>query len=153
MTFFFFNAFYSSVPSATVLRVKPPADVYQSTAKRHHPNTKTCSNSFEKFWAMTSTRYWGAMAMCRWSLLLTPLVVWEMRSNRQKGLLRPLQLIQGKPLSSIFCHHTETHVSPNSDQQQSSPNDIHTLLRDKLWESIKWSPKRKCHDLLSNSLN
>ena len=66
MTFFFsFNAFYSSVRSATVQRVKPPADVYQSTAKRNHPNTKTCSNSFAKFWAMTSTRYWGAMAMCR----------------------------------------------------------------------------------------
>lgn len=65
MTFFFsFNAFYSSVRSATVLRVKPPADAYQSTAKRHHPNTKTCSNSFAKFWAMTSTPYWGAMAMC-----------------------------------------------------------------------------------------
>ena len=65
MTFFLFDAFYSFAPSATVPKVEPPADVYQSTAKRHHPNTKTCSNSFAKFWAMTSTPYWGAMAMCR----------------------------------------------------------------------------------------
>ena len=43
-------------------------------------------------------------------------------------------------------------LSPNSDQQQFSPNDIHTLSRDKVMR-IKWSPKRKCHDLLSISLN
>ena len=30
---------------------------------------------------------------------------------------------------------------------------IHTLKRDKLWESIKWSPKRKYFDLWTNSLN
>ena len=44
-------------------------------------------------------------------------------------------------------------LSPNSDQDQFSPNNIHTLSRDKLWELIKWSHKRKCLDLLSNSLN
>ena len=44
-------------------------------------------------------------------------------------------------------------VSPNSDQDLFSPNNVHTLSRDKLWELIKWSPKRKCFDLLSNSLN
>ena len=42
---------------------------------------------------------------------------------------------------------------PNSDQDPISPNNIHTLSRDKLWELIKWSPKRKRLDLLSNSLN
>ena len=44
-------------------------------------------------------------------------------------------------------------LSPNSDQDQFSPNNIHTLSRNKLWELIKWSPKRKCLDLSSNSLN
>ena len=44
-------------------------------------------------------------------------------------------------------------LSPNSDQDQISPNKIHTLSRGKLWEFIKWSHKRKCLDLLSNSLN
>ena len=45
--------------------------------------------------------------------------------------------------------------SPNTDQDQISPNNIHTLSRDKFWELIKWSHKRKCLalDLLSNSLN
>ena len=32
-------------------------------------------------------------------------------------------------------------LSPNSAQNQFSPNDIHTLSTDKLWELIKWSPK------------
>ena len=44
-------------------------------------------------------------------------------------------------------------LSPNSDQDQFSPSNIHTLSRDKLWELIKWSPERKCPDLSSNSLN
>ena len=44
-------------------------------------------------------------------------------------------------------------LSPNSDQDQFSPNNIHTLSRDKLWELIKWSPERKCPDLSSNFLN
>ena len=44
-------------------------------------------------------------------------------------------------------------LSPNSDQDQISPNNIDTLSRDKLWEFIKGSHKRKCLDLLSNSLN
>ena len=44
-------------------------------------------------------------------------------------------------------------LSPNSDQDQISPNNIHTLSRDKLWELIIWSPQGKCFDLLSNSLN
>ena len=44
-------------------------------------------------------------------------------------------------------------LSPSSDQHQISPNNIHTLSRDKLWELIKWSHKRKCLDLLSNSLH
>ena len=44
-------------------------------------------------------------------------------------------------------------LSANSDQDQFSPNNIHTPSTDKLWELIKWSPKKKCLDLLSNSLN
>ena len=32
-------------------------------------------------------------------------------------------------------------VSANSDQDQFSPNNIHTLSTDKFWELIKWSPK------------
>ena len=32
-------------------------------------------------------------------------------------------------------------LSPNSAQNQFSPNDIHTLSTDKLWELIKRSPK------------
>ena len=31
--------------------------------------------------------------------------------------------------------------SPISDQDQFSPNNIHTLSTDKLWELLKWSPK------------
>ena len=46
-----------------------------------------------------------------------------------------------------------TLLSPNSDQDQISLSNIHTLSRDKLWELIKWSLKRKCLDLLPNSLN
>ena len=44
-------------------------------------------------------------------------------------------------------------VSANSDQDQFSPNNIHTLSTGKFWELTKWSPKWKCLDLLSNSLN
>ena len=53
----------------------------------------------------------------------------------------------------LFFTLTFNPLSSNSDQQQFSPNDILTLSREKLWELIKWSPKRKCHDLLSDSLN
>ena len=45
-----------------------------------------------------------------------------------------------------------TLLSPDSDQDQISLSNIHTLSRDKLWELIKWSLKRKCLDLLPNSL-
>ena len=44
-------------------------------------------------------------------------------------------------------------LSPNSDKDQFSPNNIHTLSRDKLWELTKWSPERKYLDLSSNSLH
>ena len=43
-------------------------------------------------------------------------------------------------------------LTPNSDHHQFSPNNIHMLPRKWLWELIKWSLKRKCFDLLSNSL-
>ena len=53
--------------------------------------------------------------------------------------------------------HTEcrpfNRSSPNCDQHRFSPNAIHTLSEKKLWELIKWSPKRKWFDLWSNSLN
>ena len=32
-------------------------------------------------------------------------------------------------------------VSANSDQDQFSPNNIHTLSTGKFWELTKWSPK------------
>ena len=45
-------------------------------------------------------------------------------------------------------------LSPNSDQQQFSPNDIHTLSIDKFMKTNKMITKEKiCFDLLSNSLN
>ena len=44
-------------------------------------------------------------------------------------------------------------LSPKSDQDQISLSNIHTMSRDKFWELIKWSLKRKCLDLLSNSQN
>ena len=44
-------------------------------------------------------------------------------------------------------------LSPSSDQHHFSPNNIHRLSRDRLWELIKWSVERNCLDLLSNSLN
>ena len=46
-------------------------------------------------------------------------------------------------------HHYINPLSPKSDKDQVSLNNIHTLLR----ELIKWSTKRKCLDLLSNSHN
>ena len=60
------------------------------------------------------------------------------------------KLFTVKPL--LYGHQLNP-LSPSSDQDQISPNNIHTLSRDKLWELIKWSHKRKCLDLLSNSLN
>ena len=53
------------------------------------------------------------------------------------------------PEDSLNIFHCS--LSPNDDQDQFSPNNIHTLSRDKLWELIKWSLKRKYLDLLSNS--
>ena len=47
-------------------------------------------------------------------------------------------------------HEQFNPLSPNSDQDQFSPNNNpYTVNR----ELIKWSPKKKCLDLLSNSLN
>ena len=58
----------------------------------------------------------------------------------------------------VSCHKklyslTFNPLSPNSDQDQFSANNIHTLSTDKLWQLIKWSTMRKYFDLLSNSLN
>ena len=44
-------------------------------------------------------------------------------------------------------------LSPNSDQHQFSPNDIHTMSREKSRRINKMITKRKIFDLLSNSLN
>ena len=44
-------------------------------------------------------------------------------------------------------------LSPNSDQHQFSPNDIHTMSRAKSRRINKMITKRKIFDLLSNSLN
>ena len=41
-------------------------------------------------------------------------------------------------------------LTPNSDQQQFSPNNPHTLPRDKVIKQRL--PKRKCLDLILNSL-
>ena len=44
-------------------------------------------------------------------------------------------------------------LSPNTDQRQFSPYDIHAMSRDQAMRINKRSPKGKCLDLLSNSLN
>ena len=45
-------------------------------------------------------------------------------------------------------------LSPDSDQHQFSPNNIHLLPRENwLSELIKCPPREKCFDLLSKSLN
>ena len=44
-------------------------------------------------------------------------------------------------------------LSPDSDQDQFSPNNIHMLPREIVMRVNKWSPKRKCFDILPNSLN
>ena len=45
-------------------------------------------------------------------------------------------------------------LSTNGDQDQFSPNDIHTLSRDKVLRINEMiTKKKKCFDLLSNSLN
>ena len=43
-------------------------------------------------------------------------------------------------------------LSPNSDQHQFYPNDIHTLLRTKSMRINKLTTKRSIFDLLLNSL-
>ena len=43
-------------------------------------------------------------------------------------------------------------LSPNSDQHQFSPNDIHRLLRAKSMRINKLTTKRSIFDLLLNSL-
>ena len=61
----------------------------------------------------------------------------------------------------ISLHHDQkvytellNPLTPDSDQDQFSPNNIHMLPKEMwLWELIKWSPKGKCFDLLPNSLN
>ena len=44
-------------------------------------------------------------------------------------------------------------LSPNGDQRQFSPNNIHTSPREKVMRIKKMITKKKCLDLLSNSLN
>ena len=42
-------------------------------------------------------------------------------------------------------------LSPNGDQRQFSPNNIHTSPREKVMRIKKMITKKKCLDLLSNS--
>ena len=57
-----------------------------------------------------------------------------------------------REMSAVFSGYTSS-LSANSDQKQFSPNNIHTLSRDKVMRINKMITKReKCHDLLSNSL-
>ena len=64
-------------------------------------------------------------------------------------------------VAEVVCATVKTNIwllavnpfSPNSDQDPFSPNNIQILSTDKLWELLKWSPKQKCLDRLSNSLN
>ena len=44
-------------------------------------------------------------------------------------------------------------LSPNGDQHQFSPNNIHTSSREKVMRITKMITKKKCLDLLSNSLH
>ena len=44
-------------------------------------------------------------------------------------------------------------LSPNGDQYQFSPNNIHTSSREKVMRINKMITKKKCLDLLTNSLN
>ena len=44
-------------------------------------------------------------------------------------------------------------LSPDSDQHQFSPNNIHMLPREMIMRVNKMITKEKCFDLLSNSLN
>ena len=44
-------------------------------------------------------------------------------------------------------------LSTNGDQHQFSPNNIHTSSREKVMRINKMITKKKCLDLLSNSLN
>ena len=44
-------------------------------------------------------------------------------------------------------------LSPDSDQHQFSPNNIHMLPREMIMRVDKMITKKKCFDLLSNSLN
>ena len=61
--------------------------------------------------------------------------------------------ISGMKICQSWIFHTINPLSANSDQDKFSPNNIHTLSTEKLWQLIKWSPKKKYLDLLSNSLN
>ena len=44
-------------------------------------------------------------------------------------------------------------LSPNGDQHQFSPNNIHPASRDKVMRITKMITQKKCLDLLSNSHN
>ena len=49
-----------------------------------------------------------------------------------------------------FCFNP---LSANGDRHQFSPNISKDCEEIMLWELINWSLKRKCFDLISNSLN
>ena len=49
--------------------------------------------------------------------------------------------------------HVLKPLGPNGDHHQFSPNDIDTSSKEKVMRINKMITKRKCLDLLSNSLN
>ena len=61
--------------------------------------------------------------------------------------------MQGRLQRQKIGHNKINPLSPNSDQHQFSPNDIHRLSRAKSMRINKMITKRKIFDLLSNSLN
>ena len=54
---------------------------------------------------------------------------------------------------SLLFNSIINPLSPNSDQHQFSPNNIHRLSREMVMRIYQMITKEKMHDLLLNSLN
>ena len=73
--------------------------------------------------------------------------IWEVISTVQNFCTRSSDVIWRGPVVTrrnvgsflMLTKHSFNPLSPNSDQHQFYPNNIHTLSRDKLWELIKRS--------------
>ena len=68
----------------------------------------------------------------------------------QKKLGPSFQTSKQMKINSILNFNP---LSPNGDQHQFSPKNIHTSSREKVMRINKMITKKKCLDLLSNSLN